>query len=158
MEKNMTVEQLKEFKKVERERNLLLKQRDEAKREQEANRVYSRWMKDAEATKQIYPSFDFRTEMQNPKFQELLRSHIDVKTAYEVIHKDEIIPAAMQFAVQTAEKNFANKVMANGSRPLENGNSSQGASSVTTDPTKMSKEERAKVNARVANGERITLG
>lgn len=158
MAKNMTVEQLKEFKKVERERNLLLKQRDEARREQEANRVYSQWMQDAEATKQIYPSFDFRTEMQNPKFQELLRSHIDVKTAYEVIHKDEIIPAAMQFAVQTAEKNFANKVMANGSRPLENGNSSQGASSVTTDPAKMSKEERAKVNARVANGERITLG
>ena len=158
MEKNMTVEQLKNFKKVEKERNLLKKQMDEKKREEDANRVYTQWMREADSTKQVYPSFDFRAEMQNPKFQELLRNHIDVRTAYEVIHKDEIIPAAMQFAVQTAEKNFANKVMANGSRPLENGNSSQGASSVTTDPTQMSKEERAKVNARVANGERISLG
>lgn len=158
MEKNMTVEQLKEFKKVEKERNLLKKQMDDRRREEEANKVYSQWMHDAEATKQVYPSFDLRTEMQNPKFQELLRNHIDVRTAYEVIHKDEIIPAAMQFAVQTAEKNFANKVMANGSRPLENGNSSQGASSVTTDTAKMSKEERARINARVANGERITFG
>lgn len=158
MEKNMTVEQLKNFKKVEKERNLLKKQMDEKKREEDANRVYTQWMREADSTKQVYPSFDFRAEMQNPKFQELLRSHIDVKTAYEVIHKDEIIPAAMQFAVQTAEKNFANKVMANGSRPLENGNSSQGASSVTTDTTKMSKEERARINARVANGERITFG
>lgn len=158
MERNMTVEQLKEFKKVEKERNLLKRQMDEEKRRQNADRVYSQWMQEADATKQIYPSFDFKTEMQNPKFQELLRSHIDVKTAYEVIHKDEIIPAAMQFAVQTAEKNFANKVMANGSRPLENGNSSQGAFSATTDPAKMSKAERAKINARVANGERITFG
>ena len=158
MEKNMTVEQLKEFKKVERERNLLRKQMNEEKRRQDADRVYSQWMQDAEATKLVYPSFDLRTEMRNPKFQELLRNHIDVRTAYEVIHKDEIIPAAMQFAVQTAEKNFANNVIANGARPIENGNFFQGASSATTDPAKMSKEERAKINARIANGERITFG
>ena len=158
MEKNMTVEQLKEFKKIEKERNLLRKQMNEEKRRQDADRVYSQWMQDAKATKQVYPSFDFRTEMQNPKFQELLRNHIDVRTAYEVIHKDEIIPVAMQFAVQTAEKNFTNNVIANGARPIENGNSSQGAFSATTDPTKMSREERAKLNSRVANGERISLG
>jgi hypothetical protein len=158
MEKNMTVEQLKEFKKVEKERNLLKRQMDEEKRRQNADRVYSQWMQEADATKQIYPSFDFKTEMQNPKFQELLRSHIDVKTAYEVIHKDEIIPAAMQFAVQTAKKSFASEVMANGSRPIENGNTSQGASSVSSDVSLLSKAERAKINARVANGERITFG
>ncbi len=158
MEKNMTVEQLKFIKKMEKENASLKKQMDAERARQNADRVYSQWMREADATKQIYPSFDFNAEMQNPKFQELLRSHIDVRTAYEVIHKDEIIPAAMQFAVQTAEKNFANKVMANGSRPLENGNSSQGASSTTTDPAKMSKAERAKINARVANGERITFG
>lgn len=158
MAKNMTVEQLKEIKKMERENASLKKQMEEKRAKENADKLYSQWMQEADSTKQMYPSFDFKAEMQNPKFRELLRSHIDVKTAYEVIHKDEIIPAAMQFAVETAEKNFANKVIANGSRPIENGNSSQGATSVKSDVSQLSKAERARINARVANGERITFG
>lgn len=158
MAKNMTVEQLKAMKKIERENASLKRQMEAERARQNADRVYATWMQEADATKQVYPSFDFKAEMQNPKFQELLRNHIDVRTAYEVIHKDEIIPAAMQFAVQTAEKNFTNKVIANGLRPVENGNSSQATSSVTSDVSQLSKAERARINARVANGERITFG
>lgn len=158
LEKGLTVEQLKEIRKVERENAELKKQMDAERARQNADRIYASWMEQADAVKSVYPSFDFRTEMQNPKFQDLLRSHIDVRTAYEVIHKDEIIPAAMQFAVKATEQNLTNKIIANGARPIENGNGSHGASVTKSDVSTLTKADRAEINRRVANGEKITFG
>ena len=158
LEKGITVEQLKSIRKIERENANLKAQMDAERERQNADRIYSEWMQQAEDAKKVYPSFDFRAEMQNPKFQSLLRSNIDVRTAYEVIHKDEIIPAAMQFAVKTAEQNITNKIIANGSRPVENGNGSQGASITKSDVSTLNRADRAEINRRVANGERITFG
>lgn len=158
LEKGITVEQLKNFRKIERENANLKAQMDAERARQNADRIYASWMEQAEEAKKVYPEFDFRAEMQNPKFQDLLRSHIDVRTAYEVIHKDEIIPAAMQFAVKTTEQNITNKIIANGARPIENGNSSQGASITKSDVSTLTKADRAEINRRVANGDRITFG
>ena len=90
-------------------------------------------MQQEQDTKKVYPSFSLRAEMNNPDFVNLLRSNVNVKTAYEVIHKDEIIPAAMQFTAQTVERKLANKIAANGARPTENGMSSQGTAVVKSD-------------------------
>lgn len=158
LEKGITVEQLKNIRKIERENANLKAQMDAERARQNADRIYASWMEQAEEAKKVYPTFDFRAEMQNPKFQDLLRSHIDVRTAYEVIHKDEIIPAAMQFAVKTTEQNITNKIIANGARPIENGNSSQGASITKSDVSTLTKADRAEINRRVANGDRITFG
>jgi len=158
LERGLTVEQLKEIRKVERENADLKRKMDAERARQNADRLYASWMEQAEAVKAVYPSFDFRAEMQNPKFQDLLRSHIDVRTAYEVIHKDEIIPAAMQFAVQATEQNITNRIIANGARPIENGNASQGASVRKSDVSTLTKADRAEINRRVANGEKITFG
>lgn len=158
LEKGLTVEQLKEIRKVERENADLKRKMDAERARQNADRLYASWMEQAEAVKSVYPSFDFRAEMQNPKFQDLLRNHIDVRTAYEVIHKDEIIPAAMQFAVQATEQNITNRIIANGARPIENGNASQGASIRKSDVSTLTKADRAEINRRVANGEKITFG
>ena len=93
--------------------------------------------------------------MQNPKFVDLLRSNVDVRTAYEVLHKDEIIPAAMQFTAKTVEQKLTNKIIANGARAAENGNSSQGAAVVKSDVSQLSKEDRAEIIRRVQRGEKI---
>lgn len=158
LEKGMSVEQLKEIKKMERENADLKRQMQEHERRENANRLYSQWMKQADSTKTVYPSFDLRREMQNPKFVDLLRNNIDVRTAYEVIHKDEIIPAAMQFAAKTMEQRITNQIIANGARPAENGNSSQGATVVKSDVTQLTKKDRAEVNRRVAQGVKISFG
>ena len=105
--------------------------------------------------KSVYPSFDLRAELQNPRFTDLLRNNVDVRTAYEVIHKDEIIPAAMQFTARTVEQKLTNKVIANGARPVENGNSSQSATVVKSDVSQLSKADIAEINRRVARGEKI---
>ena len=158
LEKGITVEQLKETRKMEKEYAELKKFKEEQERKENANKIYSQWMEQAESTKQVYPSFDLRAEMQNPKFFELLRSNIDVRTAYEVIHKDDIIAGAMQFTAKKVEQNLTNKIIANGARPSENGNSSQGASVTKSDVSTLTKADRAEIARRVARGEKISFG
>lgn len=155
MEKGMSVEQLKATKKLERENAELKRQMDERTTQENTDRLYAQWTQQAEETKSIYPSFDINAELQNPLFQQLLRNNIDVRTAFEVIHKDDIIPAAMQYTAKTVEQKLTNKIIANGQRPAENGLSSQGAANVKADVSQLTKEDRAEIIRRVARGEKI---
>ena len=155
LEKGITVEQLKEFRKMERENADLKRQMEEQSRKENANKLYGQWMQQADEAKKTYPSLDLRAEMQNPQFVNLLRSNVDVKTAFEVLHKDEIIPAAMQYTAKTVEQKLTNKMIANGARPAENGNSSQGATVVKSDVSQLSKADRAEIIRRVQRGEKI---
>ena len=155
LERGMTVKQLKEFKRMERENADLRRQMDEAERQENGKKLYAEWMQQAEDAKKVYPSFDLRTEMNNPRFVDLLRSNIDVRTAYEVLHKDEIIPAAMQFAAKAVESKLSRSIAANGARPTENGMSSQSASLVKSDVSQLSKADREEIIRRVQRGERI---
>ena len=158
LEKGITVAQLKEYRKMEKENAELKRQMDEQSRRDNANKIYAQWMEQANSAKQVYPSFDLRAEMQNPKFVDLLRSNIDVRTAYEVIHKDDIIAGAMQFTAKTVEQKLTNKIIAGGARPAENGNSSQGASVSKSDVSTLTAADRAEIARRVARGEKISFG
>ena len=153
--KGVTVQQLKEYRKMERENADLRRQMQEQQTKENANKLYAGWMTQAEEAKKVYPSFDLKTEMNNPKFLELLRSNIDVRTAYEVMHNDEIISGAMQFTAKTVERKIANKIAANGSRPSENGMRSQSAAVVKSDVSQLSKADRAEIIRRVQRGEKI---
>lgn len=155
MEKGLSVEQLKEIRKMERENAQLKAQMEEADRKDSANRLYAQWMGQAEQTQAIYPSFNLEVEMQNPRFLDLLRSQVDVRTAYEVLHKDEIIPAFAQHTAKVVEQKLTNKIIANGARPIENGNSSQSAVLTKSDVSQLSKEDRQEIARRVARGEKI---
>ena len=155
MEKGMSVKQLKEVKKMERENAELKAQMQEAQKQENGKKLYAAWMQQAEDAKKVYPSFDLRAEMNNPRFVDLLRSNIDVRTAYEVLHKDEIIPAAMQFTAKTVESKIAKSIASNGARPSENGMSSQSAAVVKSDVSQLSKEDRAEIIRRVQRGEKI---
>ena len=140
---------------MERENADLRKQMQEQKTQENANKLYAGWMNQAEEAKKVYPSFDLRAEMQNPKFVDLLRSNIDVRTAYEVLHKDEIIPAAMQFTAQTVQSKIAKDIAAQGARPAENGMSSGSPAVVKSDVSQLSRADREEIRRRVARGEKI---
>ena len=158
LEKGITVQQLKDIRKMEKENAELKRQMQEHNAQQNASKLYSAWMEQAEKAKQVYPSFDLRAEMQNPRFVDLLKSNVDVRTAYEVLHKDEIIPAAMQFTAQKVEQKLTNKIIANGARPTENGINSQSAAQVKSDVSQLSKADLAEIAKRVARGEKISFG
>lgn len=158
LQKGITVQQLKEFRKIERENAELRKVKEEQERRENANKLYSQWVEQEQKTKAVYPDFNLKTELQNPRFVDLIRSNIDVQTAFEVIHKDEIIPAAMQYATKRAEQKITNDIIATGRRPNENGNSSQGAAQTKSDVSQLTKDDIAEINRRVAKGERISFG
>ena len=155
LELGVPVEQLKQFKKTERENAELRRQMEEISTKENAAKIYQGWLDQAEAAKQFYPSLDLETEMQNPRFVDLLRNNIDVKTAFQVLHQDEILPAAMQYTAKAVEQKLTNNIIANGQRPTENGNSSQSASVIKSDVSQLTKADRQEIIRRVQRGEKI---
>ena len=158
LERDMTVDQLKMFKKLERENKDYARRESERQKQEKAERLHSVWLQQEQATKQVYPSFNMEAELQNPEFVNLITNNVDVKTAYEVIHREEIIPAAMQFAAQAVEQNISKKIAANGVRPSENGTGSRASAVVKSDVSKLTKMDIDEVARRVARGERVTFG
>ena len=165
LEEGKTVRQLREerkkdraVKQMEREFADLKRQMQEKETEEKANKLYAQWMHQEQETKKVYPSFDMQVEMQNPEFLNLLKSNVDVRTAYEVLHKDEIISGAMQFTAKTVESKIAKKIAANGARPSENGMSNQASSLVKSDVSQLNKMDIAEISRRVARGEKISFG
>lgn len=157
-ERDLSVEQLKMFKKIERE-NSAYKQREIDRQNQEnADRLLKVWHEQEEQTKKVYPNFDMATELQNEQFRNLIENNVSVQTAYEVIHRDEIIPAAMQFAAQAVEQNISKKIAANGARPSENGMGGVASAVVKSDVSKLTKLDIDEVARRVARGEKISFG
>ena len=151
METGIPVEQLKEMKRMERQ-NAELK---EQLKQRNAREQMAVWMNQADQLKSIYPGFNFDTEIENKSFAQLLRAGVDVRTAFEVVHKDEIMPAAMQYTAKTVEQKLTNKIIANGARPTENGMNSQSAAVVKSDVSQLSKADRQEIIRRVARGEKI---
>ena len=159
LEKGISVEHLKEIRKMERENAELKKLRDEQNAKEAAEKRVAGWMEESKQVKAIYPQFDLKSEMQNSKFVDLLRvPGVDVRTAYELTHKDEIIAGAMQFTAKTVEKKIADKIAANGARPTENGLSSQSASLTKSDVSQLSRAEILNLQKRIAQGEKISFG
>ena len=156
-EKGVSVEQLKAYKKIERENEALRRANEERDMREEGARQYSEWMRQAEDAKAVYPGLDLRSEVENPQFLRLLRAGIDVKTAYTVIHQDEIVPAAMQYAAKAAEKHTADKIAARGARPAENGLGAAGAAVVKRDVSKFTDADLDEVLRRVKGGDKIVL-
>lgn len=155
LEKGLTVEQVKAIRKMERENAQLREQMEQQKNREFAEAQVAEWARQAEAVKQIYPSFDLQAEANNEQFVNLLRSNVPVQTAYEVIHKDEIIPAAMQFTAQKVTEKVANSVRAGQRRPAEGAMASTSAVLTKSDVSQLTRADREEIARRVARGEKI---
>ena len=155
LEKGISVEQLKEIRKIERENADLKKQMREQSVRENADRIYAGWLEQSDALKQIYPNFDLDAEIKNPRFVDLLKNNVDVRTAYEVLHKDDIIRGAMQFTADTVQKKLANNIIAGRNRPSENGIGQTSPAVVKNDVSQLSRADREEIIRRVARGEKI---
>ena len=159
LERGISVDEVKRINKIERENAEFRKQMKEQREKENADKTVAEWIKQSEQVKAVYPTFNLEAELQNPKFIDVLRiPGVDVKTAFELIHKDEIIGSAMQFAVKNTEKKLTDKIIANGARPSENGISSQSASVTKSDVSKLTNADIDEVKRQVARGRKITFG
>lgn len=157
MKLGIPVENYKRIKTIERE-NARYKANEEARARAERNaEIQNGWKQQAESLKGVYPTLNFDAEIQNPQFAQLLGAGVDVRTAYEVTHRDEIIPAAMQFAQKNATEKIAASVAAGQSRPSEGGMQNTPSAQMKTDVSKLSAKEIDEYIERARRGERITF-
>nr|DAX92722.1 MAG TPA: hypothetical protein [Caudoviricetes sp.] len=160
MNRGVDVKTAKELIKAERITAENERRQADEQRQQEFNQKYNSWLQQAAVTQQKYPAFDFEYESTNEEtgeqFRRLLNSGVDVETAYTVIHRNEIMGGAMQFAYQSAQQEMADARTARSARVNENGTSSQQASAATDDWTKLSKSDNEKIKAAVRRGEKVS--
>ena len=154
-EAGMTVEQYKKFQKVQRENEQLLREQRVRQGQEAANRQMQAWYQESESLKATYPDFDLAAEAQNPQFVSMLQAGVPLQHAYEVIHMDEVKAAERQRAAKSAEQMVTANVRARGSRPAENGTTSQGAFTIKDDVSKLTKKDRAEAIRRAQRGETI---
>lgn len=160
-EAGMSVEQYKKMKQLEAENAQLQAIRQEENRRKEFDAKYAEWSMQADFAKNEYPNLDLNTEMQNKDFFGLLTRGIDVKTAYQVIHHDEIVQSAISTATQrtaqAVQQQTVNNIRSKGLRPDESAGSSQAGFTFKADPHKWTKADREEIAKRVARGEKIRL-
>ena len=157
-ERDMTVEQLKMFKKIERENSAYRQREIDRQNQENAERLMAAWNQQGNKTQQVFPSFDMNEELQNPLFVTLIQHDVPVDVAYKALHIDELLPSAMQYAAQAVEQNISKKIAANGARPSENGMGGVASALVKSDVSKLTKFDIDEVARRVARGERISFG
>ncbi len=155
--RGVSVEQLKSIKKLERENESMRRALQDQQRRENAERVYAGWVKQADEVKAIYPEFDLQEECRNDQFIGLLQNNVDVRTAYEVIHRDEILGGAMQYTAEQVSKKIVDGIRSKNARPVENGVAAGGAAIVKPDVNSWSKADREEVERRVLRGEKIIL-
>ena len=149
-------------------------ERDTARQQREAERTLEQQRFDdhiksmeqqGEALKKMFPSFDLRTELQNPVFARMTAPGtgiMSVEDAYRAVHRKEIEAAQSQVIAQKTAEKISNSIQAGSRRPDENGTSGQSASVTTFDYSKASKEQRAafkrEIYAAKARGEKLYPG
>lgn len=154
-EHGMTVEQYHAMQKLERENAELraIRQREEA--HTQARSQIDAWYQEANDVKKLYPSFDFKAECNNKDFVDMLKRGISVEHAYKTLHFDELMQNAEREAARAADARTQERIKQKGSRPSENGTSSQSAAIVKNDVSSLTRKERAEIARRVARGDII---
>lgn len=161
-EAGMTVDQYKERQELKRKADAYDQFRANQQRVEAERQAYAVWNQQSDALKQIYPGFDFNAECANPqtgpRFIRLLGQGVDVRTAYQALHQDEIMSGAIQTAAQLSQQRTLEEIRANGMRPDENGVGGSVATKLAKfDVNNSTKKERADLAARALRGERIEL-
>lgn len=151
----LSVDQYKDMKRLERENAQFKQSYENAQKIKQKEAVWNEWSNQADEAKVMYPNFELKKELENPAFAKLLGAGVDVKSAYQAIHMDEIVGGAMAYTAKTVEKKVADNVRARGSRPSENGLSSQTGVMVKNDVSRLTASDRAEIAKRVARGETI---
>ncbi|MBE6990212.1 MAG: hypothetical protein E7426_05655 [Ruminococcaceae bacterium] len=101
----------------------------------------------------VYPGFRWQRELADPAFARLIGAGVDGRTAYEVVHREELLRRAMRYAAGRAVTQTARSI-ASGARPVaENGGRS--AAVTRPDPRRLTPTELADIRRRVQNGEKI---
>lgn len=153
MERGLTVDQYKQMQRLEMENAEFRELAEQKERDNHVNQL----MEEAEMLKELYPGFDFDIEMENPDLMALLRVNVPLKTAFEVIHKDEIMEGAMRYTAQTVQQKTINDIRSRGLRPSENGTRSASSATYKQSVADLNNSDIDEIIKRVSKGEKISF-
>lgn len=155
--KGMSVEQYKEYRKMESENEHLRLALQQQEARQKGEKTYRDWMQQGEELKERYglSNFSFEEELQNPDFCNMLRNGVSVEAAYKAMHFDEMLGGAMAATAKNVSSQVAKNIQARASRPVEGAVNSQPGAIVKANVSQLSKADRAEIARRVAEGETI---
>ena len=120
---------------------------------EKASRRYEKWLAEARETRSVYPGFDLGAELKNEQFCELLKCGVPVKSAYELIHRDELF----KLFAKEMEENITKRILAGTLRPKEAAISGSSGTVIKSDAAHMSKNARQEIIRRVQRGEKISF-
>ena len=155
--KGMTVEQLADMKRMERENKALREQQRQADERAAFEQKFAGWSAEAAALANVYPNLNLTEEFNNPQFVRLLDSGVGVKAAYQAVHFDELMGGALQYTAQQAQKAALDGVKAGAMRPNENGTKGSHGANQKIDVTKLTKEDRMRLADEARRGKTITF-
>ena len=92
----------------------------------------------------MYPDFDWKRELASPRFGRLVTAGVDGQTAYEIVHRQELLQAAMGYAAEKTRSEMARAIASGGSRTV-----------TRSDPRSLTSRELAAIRRRVQDGEKI---
>lgn len=156
-EKGIDKDTLRTMKRMEHENEQLKRNQIELERKAREEAEYQKLVAQHEQVMQIYPSFNIDTELANPQFESLVRNGVDLKTAYEVVHHNEILPQAMKFASDKAREDVAKTIASGQGRPSELSAGLNDSPVGHIDVKSLTREQRDELNRRALAGERIVL-
>ncbi len=154
----MTVEQYKKYNAAVQENEQYRRMNEAKQREAQIQQRVQGWQQEERALKGMYPNFSLDAELRNKEFVGLLQRGVTMKHAYEVVHMDDMMRGAMQYATTQAQAQTARNIQARGSRPTEGAASGGPAVVSKSDVNKLTKADREEIARQVARGKTITFG
>lgn len=155
MDAGMEPDAYREYQRIKAENEAFKKAEAERQRQAQIESAYKEWQAQAQEAQLIYPGLDLAAESRNEQFLQLLGAGINVCTAYEVVHQDEIQRGLISRAAADAQKQTLAKIASKQGRPRENATSKPQAATVKSDPSKLTTKDFDEIMRRAARGDVI---
>ena len=101
-----------------------------------------------------YPEFDLEKESADPAFMRLIDAGVDLRTAYEVTHRDTVFPAALRAALEQETRRLLQQ---HGSAAQRISEGSRAASVARASYAADTRSAREALERRAMKGEKIIL-
>ncbi len=118
-----------------------------AKGRASADEIYNALMDQARQVAGQYPEFDIVQEAQNPEFMAMLTAGLAMSRAYEAVHHDQLVEAALAFGL----------AQGNPDRPQENGLAGVASAATPGSMANSTRAQRDQIRSRVSRGETVRL-
>lgn len=149
----LDVEQYKKNLKLQADSDRLHQIEESYRQEQQRQAKFEVWETDAAELQQAFPAFDLVMEIKtNAKFKQLLDNGVDVKTAFQVAHIEELNNGMSAYAQRTATQQVVNNIAQRAARPMEGALNHAPAIERKSDPSKFTKEDFERIDEIVAAG------